>query len=110
RGRRLSFRWLAVALVIALLGAGGGYTYVQAKGLEGAVFADFHSAQAHLERGKALLKQANQKHDSKSIEQARGQFQAGIDDFRLGRQVADSSRLAAVTGGLPLAGGFVRPR
>lgn len=101
---------MAAVLILAVVVAAGGYAYVRVKGLEMSVVAAFHSAQGHLERGKALLKQANQKHDAKPIQQARSEFQAGIDDFRAARALVDGDRLAQFAGGAPLIGSIARPQ
>jgi Protein of unknown function (DUF4012) len=93
----------ALLLIVLLLGGAGGFTYMQARGLEDAVVASFHSAQSHVERGKALLKQANQKHDAALIPRARNEFNAAVDDFRRARRAVDGNQLAQAASRLPLA-------
>ncbi len=102
RGRP-NTRWIAAALIVAVLAMLGGLASLRAVALRSAITSDFMSAQAHLERGRALLKQANADHNPTLIDQSVEELQLAKGSFETARSYPEL-RAASQLSSLPLIG------
>lgn len=110
-------RWIAFAVVVAVLfgiGGSGALAYVSLKSqtnrVESQLLTHLESGQAQLEAAKTTLKQANGTHDSKLLNAAKVDFINAKLQFLTATQIADSSSLLRQLERLPSVGPMVQAR
>jgi len=114
RRTRARNRFIAQALVVALIVAGLGITalgvvaYSTARSVESQVIAEFTAGQAQLEKGKALLTKATKDRSVAELEQARTEFKGARKHFSAGPELLSRNLATGAASYLPLP--YVSPR
>jgi hypothetical protein len=104
---RARWRWSLAVLVLVLLLPGAALGYAAAQGLQRDVVTHFSAAQAHLERARTLVGQANGAQAQATLDQARKEFERAQVEFRAAAAAVTGAPTRAVPTGVPVVGGRI---